>query len=78
MESNKTALGMLVGVAVGALIGMLFAPESGSKTRRRILDKGQNYVDELKDKFDTLYEDVSDKYEGFVEEAKNMTSSKQV
>ena len=78
MESNKTALGMLVGVAVGALIGMLFAPEAGTKTRRRILDKGQNYVDELKDKFDTLYEDVSEKYEGFVEEAKNMTSSKQV
>lgn len=78
MESSKTALGMLAGVAVGALIGILFAPESGAKTRRKILDKGQDYVDELKDKLDKLYEDASDKYEGFVEEAQNMSNSKQV
>ncbi len=78
MEANKTALGLVVGVAVGALIGMLFAPDSGTKTRRKIKDKGQHYVDELKDKFETLYADVSDKYEGFVEEAKTMTNSKQV
>ncbi len=76
MESGKTAAGVLLGVGVGALLGILFAPDKGSKTRQRIMDKGQDYADDLKGKFDDLYQDVSDKYDSFLEEAKSAVSTK--
>jgi gas vesicle protein len=76
MESGKTAAGVLLGIGVGALLGVLFAPAKGSKTRKRILDKGQGYADDLKEKFDGLYQDVSDKYENLLEEAKTMVTPK--
>ena len=75
MESGRTALGILVGIGAGALIGVLFAPERGSATRRRILDKGQDYIDELKGKFDSLYDEATDKYDSFLAEAKAATTS---
>jgi hypothetical protein len=36
MSSGKVLLGVLAGAAAGALAGILFAPEKGSKTRKRI------------------------------------------
>ena len=45
MSSGKVVLGLLAGVAVGALAGILFAPAKGSKTRKRIMNKGENYAD---------------------------------
>lgn len=76
MNTGKTAAGVLLGVGVGALLGVLFAPAKGTKTRRRIMDKGQDYADELKGKFDELYHDVSDKYDSFIEEAKTVVIQK--
>ncbi len=75
MESGKTALGLIVGLAAGALIGVLFAPEQGTKTRRRIMDKGNGLADDLKHKFDGLYQEASEKYGDFLEEAKTAITS---
>jgi gas vesicle protein len=76
MESGKTAVGVLLGIGVGALLGVLFAPHKGTKTRRKIMSKGQDYADELKGKFNGLYQEVSDKYEDILEDAKTMVSPK--
>ena len=35
MKADKIILGVLGGVAVGALLGVLFAPEKGDKTRKK-------------------------------------------
>ena len=36
MKSGKVLLGVLAGAAAGALLGILFAPEKGTKTRKMI------------------------------------------
>ena len=72
--NGKLVLGILGGVAAGAVLGILFAPDKGTKTRKKILDKGKGYRDDFKHKFDDLYEEVSDKYEGLLNSAKEMVS----
>jgi gas vesicle protein len=72
MKADKLILGVLGGVAVGALMGILFAPEKGSKTRKKILDKGSDYTDDLKYKFDGLLETMNNKYENIKQEGENL------
>jgi gas vesicle protein len=74
MKADKIILGVLGGVAVGALLGVLFAPEKGDKTRTKIMDKSNNYADELKDKLDTLLGTITKKYEKIWSEGENLVA----
>jgi gas vesicle protein len=60
---NNTVLGTIAGVAVGAIIGVLLAPDKGSETRGKIVQKGKETTDNFKDEINTLLEQVSDKYD---------------
>lgn len=52
MNSNsKLLLGLLGGVAIGAVLGLLFAPDKGSETRRKIVDTAKDYGEKTKKKF---------------------------
>jgi gas vesicle protein len=55
-SSDKSAavIGLLAGLAVGAVLGVLFAPESGKKTRERISDKALDLADNAKDGFHSI------------------------
>jgi gas vesicle protein len=68
MNSGKVLLGVLAGVAAGALVGVLFAPAKGSRTRRRILRQGESYVEGLKEKFNEYADTISEKLEHAKEE----------
>lgn len=74
MSSGKVVLGLLAGVAAGALLGILFAPDKGSKTRRQILDKSGDYADELKSKFDEVIDTITQKFVQTKEEAEEMAA----
>ncbi|WP_370390736.1 YtxH domain-containing protein [uncultured Winogradskyella sp.] len=45
--NNNTFLGLLAGTAIGAVIGVLYAPDKGSVTRQKIADKAQDTKDAL-------------------------------
>ena len=47
MSTQKTILGALAGIAVGATLGILFAPQSGKKTRRQLMRRGEQAKDEI-------------------------------
>lgn len=72
MNSGKIFLGVLAGMAAGALLGILFAPDKGSETRRKIVEKGEDYVDDVKQKFNGLVDDLSKKMDGVHAKAKKM------
>ena len=63
MSTGKVLLGVVAGLAAGALLGILFSPEKGSDTRRLIKRKSEDLADELKDKFEDFLETVSGKFE---------------
>jgi len=68
MNTGKVLLGVLAGVAAGALMGILFAPAKGSRTRRKILRQGESYVGGLEEKFNEYANTISGKLEHAKEE----------
>lgn len=49
MSNTKVVLGFLAGAAVGAIAGILFAPDKGSSTRKKIAGKANELLDEIKE-----------------------------
>ena len=69
MGSGKVVLGVLAGVAVGATLGILFAPDKGSNTRKKISRKADDYTEELEEQFNHLVKNLTRKFEDMKEEA---------
>lgn len=69
MRSGKVLLGVLAGIAVGATLGILFAPDKGSSTRKKISRKSNEYANELTEKFNEFIGNITKKFENLREEA---------
>lgn len=78
MSKTKVVLGVLAGVVIGSIAGILFAPDKGSKTRKQILDKGENFTDDLKTKMTEFCDNIMEKFETTKQEAENMFSKGKV
>jgi len=76
MSKGKVLLSLLAGVAAGALLGILFAPEKGSVTRKKITKKAEDYADGLKEKFNEFVDDISGKFEEIKEEVADFKEPK--
>ena len=54
MNSGNILLGVIMGAAAGAAIGILFAPEKGADTRKIISKKGVDYLHNLTSKVEDI------------------------
>lgn len=63
MNKTNVAIGVLAGLAVGALLGVLFAPDKGSETRKKLTRKAADTADDLKGRLKELVGDIDDKFQ---------------
>jgi gas vesicle protein len=59
--NSRVIIGFLVGAVVGSALGILLAPDKGSETRKKIIEKGNDIGDSIsefggtvKDKFNQM------------------------
>jgi gas vesicle protein len=58
-DTSGAVVALLAGLAVGAVLGVLFAPDSGRKIREQISDKALGLTDNMKDGLAALKEQLS-------------------
>lgn len=63
MENSNnigTVIGsVLIGAAVGGILGVLFAPDKGSETRRKIAAKGEDLKGYVQDKVSEVMDHIN-------------------
>ena len=63
MKKGKVALGILAGLATGTVLGILFAPEKGTDTRKKIANKSKDSLEDLKTKYNDVIDSLTSKLE---------------
>ena len=61
-NTGNTLLAVLSGAAIGAVAGILFAPDKGTKTREKIKDGFEDAKKDLKHKFENVSEELKSKF----------------
>ena len=61
MDSGKVIIGVVAGMAAGAILGVLFAPHKGSDTRDMISSKSTDTINDLKTKVTGLMDSLASK-----------------
>lgn len=72
MTKGKIVLGTLAGLAAGTLVGVLFAPQKGSATRRAVKDKKNEFLDGINSKFNDVVSTISNRFEQFKDDAQHL------
>jgi len=64
--------GLAVGAVVGGIAGLLFAPETGDETRKKLQEKSKVISDDLYDKFDEFKDTVTEALENVKEKVEDV------
>jgi len=63
MSSGKVMLGVVAGVAAGAVLGVLFAPAKGSTTRKSIARQGIDGAEDVQENLNEYVDATTEAYE---------------
>lgn len=69
-STSKTIIGFVAGISVGLMFGILYAPQKGSTTRKRIARRSGDIVDDVRDKLDDSVDEIKSRYESTKKDAK--------
>jgi gas vesicle protein len=75
MSTKDVLLGVVIGAAAGAALGILFAPDKGINTRRKISSKGEEYADDVKQKFNDILDEITSKIDTVKEKASSFAEN---
>jgi gas vesicle protein len=75
MSTGKVILGTTAGLAVGAILGILFAPDKGSVTRQQIIDTGNDCAADLKSKYNEFADTLKEKLQSVKQNAQDITEN---
>jgi gas vesicle protein len=67
MTTGKAILSVVAGIATGAVLGILFAPDKGTNTRKKIVRKSEDLVDEVEETIERKYDEIEQKLENSVQ-----------
>ena len=57
-NSGKLIGALILGTAIGGALGILFAPDKGLETRRKIVGRGDDLTDAIREKFEDFLGDI--------------------
>ena len=69
-NASEACLLLLTGMAIGAMVAVLFAPESGAKTRKRLGKYARRTVEDLWEQGQEAIETAADRGKEYVETGK--------
>ena len=58
MKISKVALILVSGLAIGAVTGLLVAPQKGSASRKKLIKKGKKYKKDFEDEAEKIKDKV--------------------
>ena len=59
-DGRGVAIALFAGLAIGAILGLLFAPKSGKETRNDLMDKGERLMEKGKESVSDVVEKTKD------------------
>ena len=74
--TGKILIAVAGGAAVGALMGVLFAPDKGSRTRRKLREEGMKIMDKVEDNLEKGKEKLEHLREDFEKKLKEAKDHK--
>ncbi len=75
MKTKTMLIGIVSGLATGALLGILFAPYKGRVTRRKIINQSEDITDAIKDKANEFVDVIGKKFDVVIKDISQYTDS---
>lgn len=77
-DNSKVLIGLLAGLAAGAALGLMFAPEKGTDTRDRLAQSLKDLSDSIRDKAADEINNLANLKDKVVSSVKNKVSQEEV